>query len=113
MVGSRGQRGSTPYPSGSFGSRIHIDIWKAAVVGHLEVPGTEEAQEFTYVFGIIDSHSKLVKLVNMRTKTAEECADCVLQWCLTYGFPVQITSDMDPSFMGALFQQLNPEHTKF
>ena len=96
-----------PFPSGVFNHKIHIDIWKGSVPGRITVPGQDEPERFQYVLGIICGFSKLVKLVNMKTKCAKECADCLVEnWLLVYGFPRQLTSDRDPSFMGELFQQL-------
>ena len=97
----------TPYPSGVFNEKIHIDIWKSPVVGKVPIPGSDNCLEFHYILGIVDSFTKLTKLVNLHTKTAEECADRLLdRWCLVYGHPVSIISDNDPSFLGAIFSQL-------
>ena len=98
-----------PYPSGIFNERIHIDIWKGSVPGKMPIVGAEDGSylEYNYVLGVIDSHTKLVRFINMKSKSAEECADSILRdWILLYGFPVKIMSDQDKAFLSALFSQL-------
>ena len=73
----------------------------------MEIPGKEGHEEFSFVMAIVDGFTKLVKFVNMKSKSAEACADAILkEWCLVYGFPLVIASDRDPSFMGQLVQHL-------
>jgi len=58
---------------------------------------------------LIDSHSKWLEVVEMRSTTAEKTCDVLYSIFASYGFPEEIVSDNGPQFTAAVFRNFKVE----
>ena len=85
-----------PVPDAPF-KHVHVDI-----VGPLPV-----SAGFSYLFTVIDRHSRWPEAFPLRGITAEECANQFLHgWVARFGLPEDITSDRGRQFTSALWRKL-------
>ena len=59
------------------------------------------------MFTAINDHfTKLIKLYAIKDRKAQTASACLHDYILTYGIPLKILTDQDPSFESKLFQEL-------
>ena len=55
---------------------------------------------------INDHFTNFIKLYPVKDRTAPTTAKCIVDFCLTFGIPYRLSSDMDPAFEAQLFREI-------
>jgi len=67
-------------------------VWQRVSIDFAEKDGN-------YFLGLIDSHSKWIKVAHMRCTTAQSTTDQTRLWFAAYGLPEEVVSDNRPQFI--------------
>ena len=92
----QGRMGIRPWPSKPL-HLISIDFL-------VNLPITSRGNRHLLV--INDHFTKFIKLYPVKDRTAPTIAKCIVDFCLTFGIPYRLYSDMDPAFEAQLFQEI-------
>ena len=70
----------------------------------VDLPRTTKGN--VHLLVINDHFTKLIKLYAIKDRKASTASACLHDYILTYGIPLKILTDQDPSFESKLFQEL-------
>lgn len=78
-------------------AHVHVDL-----VGPLP-----PSKDYTYLFTVVDRHSRWAEVFPLKGITAQECADAFLHgWVARYGLPTDMTTDRGAQFTSAIWRHL-------
>lgn len=78
-------------------AHVHVDL-----VGPLP-----PCKEYTYLFTVVDRHSRWAEVFPLKSITAQECADAFLHgWVARYGLPTDMTTDRGAQFTSSIWRHL-------
>ena len=70
----------------------------------VDLPRTAKGN--VHLLVINDHFTKLIKLYAIKDRKASTASACLHDYILTYGIPLKILTDQDPSFESKLFKEL-------